>query len=132
MNKETNIKLPENLPSGIWDTYGATIQRLADKLGVTQLHHIGLLANKPHPQATFVPSTCCWVGPVDDGLETLYFDSEEKSRPYSKPHYCFAVKETESILKQGYQVDSQVNGPLGPATFITVDGETVELLIPID
>lgn len=131
MNKEINIKLPANLPEDVWATYGSTIQQLAAKLGVNQLHHIGLLVDKPHPKATFVPSTSCWVGPVDDGLETLYFDSEEKSRPYRKPHYCFAVKDAEPILRQGYQVNSQVNGPLGPATFISVDGETVELLVPI-
>ncbi len=125
------LKLPPDLSPELWAAHGPLIQALATRLGLTELHHIGLVVEQKHPHAEFVPSTSCWVGPVERGVETLHFESEEQRRTYSRPHFCFAVGKIEPYLQQGYPLVGRVCGPLGPAAFITVNGETVELLEPV-
>jgi len=126
-----HIEYPIGISPDLVAKYRPVVERLAGILGVNKLHHFGITVDEKHKKATFVESSGCWVSPVEQGLETLFFEREENRRLYSRPHFCFAVQEVAPFLSRGYKVDSQVNGPLGPATFITVDGESVELLVPL-
>jgi len=125
------VQYPEGMSQQIIEKYGPEIARLAAEIGVYKFHHIGLEVDEKHPQATYVPSTKCWVSPVENGVETLCFEQNKHNNDWSRPHFCFAIDAIEPFIQRGYPVTSQVNGPLGPATFTKVAGETVELLIPI-
>lgn len=125
------VQYPEGMSRQIIEKYGPEIERLAAEIGVYKFHHIGIEVDEKHPQAFFVESTQCWVGPVENGVETLCFEVNKHQNAFSRPHYCFAVDDVEQYIKKGYPITSQVNGPLGPATFVTAAGESVELLIPI-
>ncbi len=125
------MKLPEGFAHEHWEKYGSTILKLAERVSLNELHHLGFWVDRPHPKAIQIPETGVRVSPVVNGIEELnHPDDTPKTLKQKSMHFCFAVREIWPHLKGRHVTKAPFIGPLGPAAFVQIDGHSVEFLIP--
>ena len=108
-------------------------KKIAKTKGFNTFNHLGVVVDERPNNAVYVESTHCWVTPIENEIEQLFFEPTSPCHELLKnnSHLCFEVEDLSEYIEQYQILLEPFEGAWGKAVFLNVDGWVFELLEPI-